>query len=126
MDENGRMTVANPGSPKERSYTYDNNGNLTSVTSPGDTVYNATFTYDALNRVTNATGSYGTAAYTYDNVGNRLTKTLNSDIDTYAYLTDTNRLDNVTNSETVNYTYDSNGNVTGIGDRTIVTTRTTG
>ncbi|MBC8548778.1 MAG: hypothetical protein H8D23_03925, partial [Candidatus Brocadiales bacterium] len=31
FDEAGRLTVANPGSPKERTYTYDDIGNLTGV-----------------------------------------------------------------------------------------------
>jgi hypothetical protein len=31
FDLSGRLTVANPGTNKERTYTYDNNDNLTSV-----------------------------------------------------------------------------------------------
>ncbi len=73
-----------------------------------------------MNRLTNATGSYGAAAYTYDDVGNRLTKTINSDTDTYAYVTDTNRIDNIAGTATVNYSYDANGNAIDIGDRILV------
>jgi YD repeat-containing protein len=117
FDEAGRLTVANPGSPKERTYTYDDMGNLTGVSAPNTPWYNRTFGYDALNRLEHAEGPFGTIDYSYDSVGNRLTKTANSDIETYAYFTGTNRLQEVTGP--VVYTYDANGNITGIGDKVL-------
>jgi YD repeat-containing protein len=54
FDEAGRLTVANPGADKERTYTYDSNGNLTSVTAPNTPWYDRTYTYDALNRLNHA------------------------------------------------------------------------
>ncbi len=43
------------------------------------------FVYHSLQRLTQATGSYGTYGYTYDKDGNRLTQTLGSTTTTYGY-----------------------------------------
>ena len=118
FDEAGRLTVANPGAPKERTYTYDDIGNLTGVSAPNTPWYNRTFGYDALNRLEHAVGPFGNIDYSYDGVGNRLTKTVNSDIETYTYFTGTNRIQEITGP--VAYTYDANGNITGIGDKVLV------
>ncbi|MFC1533671.1 RHS repeat-associated core domain-containing protein [Thermodesulfobacteriota bacterium] len=117
FDDSGRMIVSNPGAEHERTYEYDNNGNLTSISAPSTPWYNRTYTYDSLNRLTHAEGTYGVIGYTYDDVGNRLTKTKGSVTDTYAYIPGTNVLDTVTNGETTVYTHDANGNITAIGNK---------
>ncbi len=71
------MTVSNPGQPRERTYGYDSNRNLTSITGTTTPWYNQTFGYDELNRLDFCPGRYGTIAYTYDDVGNRLTRNTN-------------------------------------------------
>jgi RHS repeat-associated protein len=119
FDLSARPTIANPGADKERTYTYDNNGNLTSVSAPNTPWYNRTYTYDALNRLNHAEGPYGMIDYTYDDIGNRLTKTESGVTDTYAYVTDTNILDTVTGTDTIIYTHDANGNITGIGNKIV-------
>ncbi|MBI3319284.1 MAG: hypothetical protein HYZ89_01680, partial [Candidatus Omnitrophica bacterium] len=55
------------------SYTFDPIGNVTAI---ADHVHTATqsFQYDALNRLTQAVGSYGTSLYTYDPIGNMTSK----------------------------------------------------
>ena len=63
-DQSGRLIVANPGQPKEQTYTYDANGNLTSIQAPAIPWHNRTFTYDALNRLIGAEGPYGIIDYT--------------------------------------------------------------
>ncbi|MBW2345604.1 MAG: RHS repeat protein, partial [Deltaproteobacteria bacterium] len=118
-DESGRMTVANPGEEKERTFTYDANGNLTSIQATNNPHYNQEFTYDDLNRLISATGRYGTISYTYDNLGNRLTRIVNDDTETYNYLTGTNRLQEITGQNPLTFTYDANGNTTGMGDKTL-------
>jgi hypothetical protein len=65
FDQAGRLTVANPGADKERTYTYDAIGNLMSVDSPNVAWYNRIYTYDALNRLEHAEGPYGRIDYTY-------------------------------------------------------------
>jgi len=119
FDQSGRLTVANPGQPKEQTYTYDADGNLTSIQAPAMPWHNRTFTYDALNRLTEAEGPYGTIDYAYDDVGNRLTKVVNGQTETYGYITGTNLLQEVTGTETTSYSYDANGNITGIGNKTL-------
>jgi RHS repeat-associated protein len=110
------LTISNPGQPRERTYGYDANRNLTSIPGTNTPWYSQTFEYDQLNRLTSATGRYGTISYTYDDVGNRLTRDTNGTVETYTYVTGTNRLQAVTggqNSRT--FAYDSNGNITGDG-----------
>jgi RHS repeat-associated protein len=117
FDLSGRLTVANPGTNKEKTYTYDNNGNLTSVTASNTPWYNRTYTYDALNRLDHAEGPYGIIDYTYDTVGNRLTKIVNDHTEAYNYITGTNKLNEIKDTETIPYTCDANGNITGLGNK---------
>ena len=51
-------------------YTFDTAGNVTSLTDPRHGTQ--TFAYDDLNRLTQATGGYGTATYAYNQIGNRV------------------------------------------------------
>ena len=83
------------------------------------------FEYDALNRLTGASGNYfGQSSdidYTYDGVGNRLSRTITRDdrqvVESYDYEEDSHRLIavNTTDSEgteTRSFTHDANGNTT--------------
>ena len=117
--ECGCLTVANPGEQMERIYTYDNNRNLIDIHAPDVPWYNQSFTYDALNRLTDATGRYGTTGYTYDDVGNRLTRAVNGETETYSYIPGTNKLQEITGANPTSFTYDANGNTTGMGDKTL-------
>lgn len=118
--ECGCIEVANPGSQMEMVYTYDDNRNLLSVTAPNAPWLDQSFTYDALNRLTHAEGRYGEADYTYDQVGNRLTRTMNGQAEAYTYGADSNRIDEITGDDPVSFTLDAAGNVTAMGDRTLV------
>ena len=75
------------------------------------------FDYDVLNRLSSATGRYGTLGYTYDGVGNRLTQTFNTvtgaTTETYALDPASNRLLTVasTGNQTRTFTYTATGNV---------------
>ncbi len=118
FDELYRTTVSNPGADTERTYTYDANGNLTSINVTNDSSKNRTFIYDALNRLEHAEGPYGTIDYTYDGVGNRLTRTMNAQTEIYTYFVGTNLLQEVTGP--VAYAYDANGNTAQMGGKTFV------
>lgn len=60
-------TVPNP--VLEYHYSYDNNGNITSIYN-AVTVSNSVFIYDEVDRLTFAVGLYGSQNYSYDSVGN--------------------------------------------------------
>ena len=64
------VTVSNPGEPRERTYGYDPNRNLTAITGTTTPWYSQAFTYDELNRLSQATGRYGMIGYAYDDAGN--------------------------------------------------------
>jgi uncharacterized protein RhaS with RHS repeats len=68
------------------------------------------FVYDSLQRLSSATGSYGTYGYMYDKDGNRLTQTLGSTTTTYGYGTGNDLLQTMSVSgsvtQTVGYTAD--------------------
>jgi len=119
-DKSGRIITSNPGAEHERTYTYDLNGNLTSVSSPSTPYYNRVYEYDSLNRLTHAEMPWKDMDYTYDDVGNRLSKTEGSVTDDYNYYPGTNKLNEVvTGTDTVTYTFDLNGNITGIGNKVL-------
>jgi RHS repeat-associated protein len=110
------LTVSNPGQPRERTYGYDADRNLTSITGTNTPWYSQAFGYDQLNRLTSATERYGSISYSYDDVGNRLTRNTNGTVETYTYFPGTNRLQQITGGQNPRtFAYDSNGNITGDG-----------
>ncbi|RLB71668.1 MAG: hypothetical protein DRH04_01275 [Deltaproteobacteria bacterium] len=93
-------------------YAFDNNGNVLEIT---DSVNTATqdFTYDDLNRLVCASGSYGVIDYEYDSIGNMTLK----DPLTLTYGEGTAGPHQVTSSsDGRSFQYDSNGNMTLRGD----------
>ena len=97
---------------KTETYTYDNNGNVATVTDRKSQV--TTYTYDLLNRKTKATYQDGTSTnYTYD-AGNRITQVQEKNSGGTVTATITRTYDGldrltqeVTAQGTVNYTYDN-------------------
>ena len=109
-------TVMIPGNIQSLQYAYDASGNITSETDydvPGRTQM---FQYDALYRLTQAQGLYGTFNYTYDAVGNRLSQQLtggaNNFSETYTYAATSNQLQSVVRgAATRSLSYTPQGNV---------------
>jgi YD repeat-containing protein len=58
-----------------------------SITDGVHSANNQSFGYDVLDRLTSATGAYGTQAFTYDSVGNRLTEVANGTTTSYTSAT---------------------------------------
>jgi RHS repeat-associated protein len=90
------------------SYTYDDNGNIATMT-VGNTTY--AYTYDANNQlktVSTNDNSYS-ASYNYDNGGNITSKTVNGVTTAYGY-GDTNWKDKLTSYDGQSITYDEIGN----------------
>ncbi|RPI75932.1 MAG: RHS repeat protein, partial [Desulfobacteraceae bacterium] len=63
-DQLYRLTGSQTGSIYNRTYVYNANSNITNIQDLVTPAKNQTFVYDDLNRLTNATGNYGTIAYT--------------------------------------------------------------
>lgn len=88
------------------AYTYDNNGNIATMT-VGSTTY--TYTYDAKNQLTVVTDGTNTASYSYDNGGNITSKTVNGTTTSYGY--DATWTDKLTSYDGQSITYDEIGMV---------------
>jgi RHS repeat-associated protein len=93
------------------TYTYDENGNRTSLTDINDKV--TYYQYDALSRLTREfrfDAPVYDLRYSYDSVGNR-TRLVNGTTTTYYAYNNLNQLtSSTTNGNIINYSYDSNGN----------------
>ena len=114
-DQDYRLTYLKSGPFIRRNYGYDPNGNINGITDLVNSSKSQGFGYDALDRLTSATGAWGSLAYQYDNVGNRTQKTLGSNTTTYNYSPGTNRLSSLSGAESASYGYDNNGNMNSDG-----------
>lgn len=119
-DNDYRINAITVGGVLSRGYSYDVSDNITGINDAISTTKNQTFTYDSLDRLESANGSYGYQIYSYDAVGNRtglLFDTGSSVLsDTYNYEATSNRLSSIAkkvnnlNSPSRSFTYDSVGN----------------
>jgi len=92
------------------SYSYDRVGNVLSITDARPD-RSAAFGYDALDRLTSATGGgWGALTYQYDALGNRTQQTLNGATTTYSYTAQ--RLAATAGAQAASFGYDPNGNQT--------------
>ncbi|MCP4066046.1 MAG: hypothetical protein GY740_22755 [Gammaproteobacteria bacterium] len=67
---------------------YDNVGNVTNIVDNAGSLHNRTIGYDDVNRMTSATGSWGTETITYDGRGNIDTRERNGSLQDYYYNSD--------------------------------------
>ncbi len=105
-----KIKTTNPSQEviQELSYSYDSVGNILSITD-GVRTASQTFQYDALNRLSQASGNYGVKNYSYDEIGNILSK----DGLTYTYGEGEAGVHAVTSmSDGTVFQYDTNGNIT--------------
>ncbi len=109
--------VPGPGDVMDFSYDYDNNANIMTITDHLDGDNTQNFTYDDLNRLTEAVSTaYDTRAYVYNTIGNMTTK---AGV-TYTYGGATGGPHAVTTTTPGKiYTYNANGSMTADGERTI-------
>jgi uncharacterized protein RhaS with RHS repeats len=100
------------------SLCFSKNDLASNITSIGDnlnTNRSQTFVYDNLNRLTSATGLYGTNTYAYDSIGNRTQKTVTvpfASTDTYTTPATSNRLASISGGTNRTLTYAASGQAT--------------
>jgi YD repeat-containing protein len=96
------------------NYAHDGTGNVTSITDSVDSSYNRSLSYDALDRLTGASGPWGSGSLRYDGAGNLLSQVFGSSSLSYSY-DSKNRLASVSGMRSASYNYDDYGNVVGAG-----------
>ena len=99
------------------TYGYDGAGNLTSINDSIDNGLDRTLGYDAINRLTSASGPWGSGSFGYDGAGNVQTRTLGTTTTNYTY-DGSNRLSSVSGGRTATMTYGTYGVITGDGSNT--------
>ena len=99
-------------------YGYDENGNVLSITDAADATYNRTMTYDGIDRMVTAVGSWGQGLFVYDGRGNLRTQRLGNFAIGYNYDPTTDKLTSIGGSKAATFSYDAYGNVTGNGAAT--------
>ncbi|MGC8634204.1 MAG: RHS repeat-associated core domain-containing protein [Candidatus Limnocylindrales bacterium] len=94
------------------TYTYDANGNRTSMTDGAGT---ETFTYDALNRLTSDIRGTSVFRYTYDAAGDLLSRTYpDGTLTSYTYDADGRLASAASGGTTSTYAYDAAGDPTAV------------
>ena len=93
------------------SYTYDFNDNITQITDSVRPGFSRSLGYDGINRLTSASGQWGSGSINYDTLGNISSKTIGNQTLNYHYDAN-NQLTEVTGaSEPYDFDYDGYGNV---------------
>ncbi|RHW77716.1 hypothetical protein [Colwellia sp. RSH04] len=104
----------------EYSYLYDDNGNVQTIEDNLNSTYNRGFSYDGLDRLTLATGQWGTGNYSYDPIGNIRSKEIGNYHLIYNYDVKTNLLTDVQGSHSKSFSYDNRGNVLTNGKNSFI------
>jgi YD repeat-containing protein len=105
----------------QSAYGYDANSNVTVINDTIATSFNRNMTYDGVDRLISATGSWGNlGSIAYDANGSISQMQLGSGINqTYSY-DPTTRLASIAGSKTYAFSYDTYGNVIGNGSNTFI------
>jgi RHS repeat-associated protein len=93
----------------QASYTYDAAARVTAIESSTNPLFNMRYSYDELNRLTAVKGAQN-QFFAYDEIGNI---TYNSEVGTYAY-DDPAHVHAVTQAGDTSYAYDANGNLVSV------------
>jgi YD repeat-containing protein len=116
--------VAGTATAQDLTYGFDAAGNVTGITDLLASARSQTFQYDALNRLTYASGLYGALTYGYDAVGNRTSQSGGDTnlAETYSYAANSNQLQSVVNggvTRSLSHTPTGNTGTDNHGDGTV-------
>jgi len=103
FDLDGRISSIDVPSIYQSILAYNDNSNIIQQQTPLQPTMQQDFTYDDLDRLTEAVGLYGTNQFQYDSVSNRTQKTHNTTTESLSY-------DPLSNRLTTDYQHDDNGN----------------
>jgi RHS repeat-associated protein len=103
-------------------YRYDNNDNLDAITDLVQSNQSISLSFDGLDRLDSANGSWGSGNFDYDVIGNITAKQLGAQNLSYSYDMSHKRLNTVTGGYSFNY--DDRGNVINNGKRSFQYNRT--
>jgi YD repeat-containing protein len=119
FDQDGRVASYTLGT-QSFALGYDAASRIGFVSDIGSPANSNTYSYDNLDRLTNAVLPGTPFAYAYDAVGNRLSKTVGASTDTYTPAAASNRLASIApgTGPLKNYVHDATGAVTADGTNT--------
>jgi YD repeat-containing protein len=109
-----RLWTTGGAAALDLTYAYDDVGNVASITDPRPNASQA-FVPDPLDRLTSASGPWGTLTWSYDNAGNRLSETASGVLTSYTYDASTQRLTSTSGGVNESFGYDNVGRVTSDG-----------
>ena len=110
---NGQLASIDVNGVYQSQLVYNNDSQITQLQNPLQPSLQQDFSYDQLNQLTQAYGSYGDLTYGYDSAGNRLNKTTNEQAVLLNYSLNSNQLNTP-------YLHDANGNRTEDNQRSYV------
>jgi RHS repeat-associated protein len=99
----------------DRQIGWDIQSRVQSMTDLANSALNATYGYDALDRVTSAMQGSATWGYSFNGTGDRLTSTVNGATTNYGYFTGSHKLQSLSGAQTKSYSMDAAGNMTSDG-----------
>lgn len=103
--------VSGRGTPMDYRYGYDKAANVTSIMDAQNSVNNRAMTYDSLNRLVTAEGSWGSGSFKYNNRDDITQQSFPGRNMSYSY-NGAGRLASVSGDVAASFSYDSRGNVT--------------
>ena len=104
----------------DKQFTWDHASRITAIDDLATSALNASYGYDALDRVSSASQGAASWGYTYNGIGDRLTSTVGAASTTYGYFSGTHRLQSLSGAQAKSYTFDAAGNTTSDGTTTWV------
>jgi RHS repeat-associated protein len=115
QNKRGLPEIWTDSSALDDRYTYDENGNVNQIRDWASWTYHRNMSYDGLDRLWTANGSWGAGGYDYDALDNIRRSTVGGRTLTHNIDADTNRLSSLSGSTALSLSYDDNGNITQRG-----------